>query len=111
MSDGNATVTLSTGWFGSLRANVTKTPIPGTATYQWTAQVPYPLGIGKYPLTVVATDGLETAGPPLPAGATSYYVQVTIPGDANLDDLVNVADYNPWAANVGDTGRLAAEQL
>ena len=29
------------------------------------------------------------------------YVYVAIPGDINFDGLVDVADYNVWAANVG----------
>jgi hypothetical protein len=81
---------------------------------------------GTGPLTITITpyaDGIldrNDGNPNVPAGAgfqawtafqnaTLTELDPPIPGDINGDGLVDVADYNIWAANVGKTGATWAQ--
>ncbi len=81
----------------------TGTPITSPAA-RAAASTPHPTGIGM----AEATD-LFTTFPALFRGqqvdATTLILQYTLYGDANLDGLVNLADFNRLASNFGQEGR------
>jgi hypothetical protein len=64
------------------------------------------------PLTIVLSLSTDVGGTGGPLGVTNVALtsaQNYIPGDINGDGLVDVADYNIWAANVGKTGATWAQ--
>jgi hypothetical protein len=101
------------GGFDQLATLVSVSPAPSVgskriATYRITA----PGGAwdhtdnGSYSVAIRAGEVRDTSGNALPAGSIGAIdVHVPLPGDANGDDRVNLADFNVLATNFGRFGR------
>jgi hypothetical protein len=64
---------------------------------------------GDYVIHVQANQVFDTSGNAVPGGAVATLdVHVPLPGDANGDDRVNLADFNLLAAHFGRSGRGVA---
>jgi hypothetical protein len=102
---------LSSGHGGPLAENIY--PFPTTATswipsvgmnpntgYQWEVDV----AAGAIYNETFGNDSFAAYSVSTNDNDVNFTTKVCIPGDINGDGLVDVADYNIWAANVGKTG-------
>jgi hypothetical protein len=111
--DGNDVRVTGPGGYDQLATLVSVSPTPTVGSTRLTTyRIPAPGGTwgveddGAYSIVVQAGQVLDSSGNAVPPGPiATINVHVPLPGDANGDDRVNLADFNILAANFGQTGR------